>query len=347
VHRYSRVIVVCCLIGALAVPGVEAYRVFFGANFHTLIPGRVYRSAQLSPTQLERRLRANDIHTVVNLRGNCDPCPWYLEESRVTHRTNVCQEDICFSAGHLPSVSEVRRLVAVLDRTEYPILLHCRRGADRTGMTAAIVLLLQRQSTLGQARAQLALRYGHVALGRPANLDSFLDLYEEWLDNEAAAHSPALFRQWLLNDYCPAECRCEIRILVPPIIVQGKPFTVRARFRNTSIRPWHLSAGRNAGVHGSYLLWDPLGNVVVSDRSGLFDADVAPGESIDLTLAFPGLRSSGKYRLQVDMVGEQHCVFHQAGSEPFEQDLYVQESVVGSKQGSFLTTDCGLRTMER
>jgi protein tyrosine phosphatase (PTP) superfamily phosphohydrolase (DUF442 family) len=306
------------------VEGVEAYSVFFGANFHTLIPGRVYRSAQLSPTHLERKLRTNNIHTVVNLRGTCDPSPWYLEESRVTSRMSVCQEDICFSAGHLPSVSEVRRLVEVLDRTDYPILLHCRRGADRTGMTAAIILLLQTDATLRQARSQLGLRYGHVALGRPANLDCFLNLYEEWLQSERLTPSPAVFRQWLLDGYCPAECRCEIRTLVPPAIVRGKPFTVQACFRNTSIRPWHLRAGRNAGIHGSYLLWDPLGNVVVSARSGLFDADVMPGDSIELTLAFPALRDSGRYKLQVDMVGEQHCVFHQAGSEPLEQDLTVR-----------------------
>src|SRR5206468_6419722 len=133
-----------------------------------------------------------------------------------------------------------------------------------------------------------------------------------------------VFRQWLLNGYCPAECRCEISASIPPAIVRGKPFTVRARFRNTSIRPWHLRAGSNAGIHGSYLLWDPLGNVVVSARSGLFDAEVRPGESIDLTLAFPALENSGKYRLQIDMVSERHCVFHQAGAEPLEQDLSVR-----------------------
>jgi hypothetical protein len=316
-----------CLTGLLLVVGAEAYRVFLGSNFHMIVPGRVYRSAQLSAPQLERKLLTKDIRTVVNLRGNCDPSPWYLEESRVTNRLNVCQEDICFSAGHLPSVYEVRRLVDVLDRTEYPILLHCRRGADRTGMTAAIVLLLQAQASLRQARFQLGLRYGHVALGRPANLDGFLDLYDEWLQSEGLAHSPAAFRRWLLHGYCPAECRCQISAFVPSAVVLGKPFTVQARCRNTSIRSWHLRAGSNAGIHGSYLLWDPVGNVVVSGRSGLFDAEVAPGESIDLTLALPALRESGKYRLQVDMVGEQHCFFHQAGSEPLEQDL----DVVGSE----------------
>src|SRR5262249_9730162 len=144
--RWRRMISNCLFILLLLATGGEAYRVFVGSNFHPVIPGRVYRSAQLSPEELQQRLQAKGIRTVVNLRGCSDPLPWFLEEARVTHRLNVCQEDICFSAGHLPAVGEMRRLVEVLDRTEYPILLHCRRGADRTGMSAAVVLLLREGS---------------------------------------------------------------------------------------------------------------------------------------------------------------------------------------------------------
>jgi protein tyrosine phosphatase (PTP) superfamily phosphohydrolase (DUF442 family) len=323
--RRWRAILCGCLIGALVAAGAEVYHVFLGTNYHRIIPDRVYRSAQLSATELEERLSSNGIRTVVNLRGSCDPCPWYLDESRVTSRLNVCQEDICFSAGHLPSVYEVRRLVEVLDRTEYPILLHCRRGADRTGMTAAIVLLSQTAASLRQARGQLGLRYGHLALGRPANLDGFLDLYAAWLHNQGLAHAPAVFRRWVEEGYCPAECRCEISALeVPTTIVRGEPFAVRARFRNTSIRRWRLRAGSNAGIHASYDLWDPFGKQLLAGRAGLFDAEVAPLETIDLTLALPGLPNPGTYRLQVDMVDEQHCYFHQAGSEPLELELDVR-----------------------
>ena len=314
-----------CGLAALFWVGAEAFGIFLGANFHMIVPGRVFRSAQLSGRALEQKLRVWGIRTVVNLRGNCDPSPWYLYESRATNRLNVCQEDISFSAGHLPSVSEVRRMVEVLDRTDYPILLHCRRGADRTGMAAAMVLLLQTNASLRQACEQLGLRYGHLALGRPANLDWFLDLYGEWLQTKRLAHTPARFRRWLEEDYCPGECRCEIQPLeVPSAVVQGQPFALRMRFRNTSIKPWRLQAGSNAGIHGCYSLWDPLGNFVESGRAGLFEAEVPPQQSIDLTLALPALAHPGPYRLQVEMVSEQHCFFHQAGSEPLEQELDVR-----------------------
>jgi protein tyrosine phosphatase (PTP) superfamily phosphohydrolase (DUF442 family) len=320
-----RVVLSGCLIAVLVAAGVEAYRVFCGNNFHMVIPGRVYRSAQLSAAELEQIATARGIRTVMNLRGSCDPCPWYIAESRATSRLNICQEDLCFSAGHLPSVHELRRLVEVFDRTEYPILLHCRRGADRTGMVATVALLLYSPASLSQARTQLGLRYGHVALGRPAYLDAFLDLYAEWLGGQGLTHTPAVFRRWLETGYCPAECRCDIALFdIPTPIVTGKPFIVRARCRNTSIRTWHLRAGSNAGVHGYYVLWDSQGSQLLSGRAGLFDADVAPNETIDLSLVLPALANPGKYRLQVEMVDEQHCYFHQTGSEPQEHELEVR-----------------------
>jgi protein tyrosine phosphatase (PTP) superfamily phosphohydrolase (DUF442 family) len=310
------------LLGA----GAEAGRVLFGNNIHTVIPGRVYRSAQLSPSSLKSLIRSHGIRTVVNLRGCCAPFPWFLEESRVTQERNIAQEDIAFSAGRLPSVPEIRRLVEVLDRTQYPILLHCRRGADRTGMASAVVTLLQTEAGLEEGRRQLGLRYGHLAVGRPAYLDQFLDLYEEWLRTNGLKHTRDHFRRWLLHDYCPGECRCEVKPEhFPAKLRAGKPCALHVRVRNTGVKPWKFRPETNAGVHGRYVVWNENDQQVASARAGLFPAAVRPGQSIDLTLALPALGQPGRYRLWVDMVDEQHCWFFQVGSEPLEMELEVGE----------------------
>src|SRR5580693_7888874 len=85
-----------------AVLAGEAGSVFVGKNLHAVIPGRVYRCAQCTGHGLEKIVRAYGIATVVNLRGCAVPFPWYQEESRATHRLNVCQEDIALSAARLP-----------------------------------------------------------------------------------------------------------------------------------------------------------------------------------------------------------------------------------------------------
>src|SRR6516225_9094460 len=74
--------------------GTEIVRLCLTHNLHAVIPGRVYRSAQLAPTDLERVVRRYGIRTVVNLRGTSDPNAWYIEECRTTHQLQIQQADI-------------------------------------------------------------------------------------------------------------------------------------------------------------------------------------------------------------------------------------------------------------
>jgi protein tyrosine phosphatase (PTP) superfamily phosphohydrolase (DUF442 family) len=303
---------------------VEAGRVLFGRNCHTVLPGRVYRCAQLSGAALERTIHTLGIRSVVNLRGCCAAFPWYLAECRATHRADVAQEDICLSASRLPSVHEVRRLVEVFDRAEYPLLVHCRRGADRTGLACAVVLLLHTDASFAQARRQLGVRYGHFPLGRRAHLDRFFDLYADWLHSQGLPHSPAAFRRWLTRDYCPGECRGTLEPLdFPARVPAGEPSALRVRVHNTGTKPWRFRPDTSAGIHVGFTLWDPAGRVRAVGRSGLFDAEVVPGKSLDLQVLLPALKQPGRYSLLVDLVDEQHGWFYQAGSEPLERDIVV------------------------
>lgn len=304
--------------------GIRACTVVFGRNVHEVIPGRIYRSAQPSAAALEDLVHHYGIRTVVSLRG-CSPLVgYYLEEARASHRLNVQQEDVFFSAYRLPSVKEVRRFLEVLDRAEYPIVLHCRRGADRTGMGAAIAVLLQTDASLDEGLKQLGLRYGHVSLGRPANLDRFFVLYKRWLARIGQQHSQVAFRRWLGHGYCPGDTRCEVEPLDVPRRVRAADNTViRVRVRNTSVEPWQLRAGTTAGVHAGCIVIGPEDNWVTNVRAGLYDAEMAPGANQDFTLVVPPLHTPGRYRLLVDMVDEQQCWCFQTGSEPLEQELEV------------------------
>jgi hypothetical protein len=305
----------------------EVIKVFFGSNFHAVLPGRIYRCAQPSPHALEKMIAEHGIRTVVNLRGCCNPFPWYLAEARATQRLDVCQEDVCLSAGRLPSTSEMRRLVDVLERGTYPLLFHCRRGADRTGLASAVAVLLLTDRTPKEASRQLGLRYGHVALGRPATLDRFLDLYADWLRAQGCEHSRAAFRHWVLNEYRAGTCAAAIELLSPrPLRVPcGRPAAVRVRARNLGVEAWHFRPTADAGVHVGFHVWDAKDVQVAMDKAGLFDAVVQPGESIEVTLVVPPLPRPGRYRLQVDLSDERQCWFFQTGSEPLEEELQVHE----------------------
>jgi hypothetical protein len=322
-----RFVLTLILFISLLPAGYEAYRVVLGDNFHTVIPGQVYRCPQPFGDDLDRLITKYQICTVINLRGSCDPHPWYLDECRATHRHNVSQEDINFSAGRFPSVTELRHLVEVLDNTHYPILLHCRRGADRTGMASMIVLLLKGNATLAEARRQLGLRYGHFAYGRTASLDQFADFYENWLQATGKQHTPDTFRDWVGHHYCPGGCRSAIGLAAPPPekVACDKSIVLRLRVCNTSMLAWRLSPLLTAGVHLGCHIYDAADRQVDVVKTGLRDGVVPVGKTVDFELVLPPLRLPGRYRLLLDMVDEQQCWFYQAGSKPLEWELIVGE----------------------
>ncbi|MBL8794030.1 MAG: tyrosine-protein phosphatase, partial [Planctomycetia bacterium] len=180
-----------CCAGLLAALGVQLWHITLGNNFRTVVPGQVYRCAQLTEAELEQAIRRHGIRTVINLRGMGVGCDWYLDESRATARCDASQEDVNFSAGRLPPTSELRLLLRALDHGEYPILVHCRQGVDRTGLVSALVLLLYTDATLDDARQELRLCYGHVPLGRTVRMHGFFDLYEDWLKQQGVPHDRA------------------------------------------------------------------------------------------------------------------------------------------------------------
>jgi protein tyrosine phosphatase (PTP) superfamily phosphohydrolase (DUF442 family) len=318
-------------VGFLIVVAITVFRGTLGSNFHTVVPGRVYRSAQPTAPELEEIIRDEGIRTVINLRGCCPPNDWYLDECRVTHKLNVAQEDIGLSAMRMPSTSEVRRLIEVLDHCEYPVLFHCWRGADRTGMASAIARLLDGDDTLEEALGELGIWYGHVRLGKTAYIDRFFELYSDWLAEQGVAHSPEAFRRWATEAYCPGECRCELELLHAPAYVWcGRPIALTLRAHNTSIKPWRLRPETNAGIHATFALYGSPSTPIFEGRAGMFDAKVPPGASIDLTLALPAIAHAGSYRLVVDMVDEQHCNFFSAGSDLLEWELEVRDQEIAT-----------------
>src|SRR5688500_11892964 len=107
------------IVGAFLACLAEMVRMAGWRNTHVVLPGRVYRSAQLKPAQLEAYVNRHGIRTVVNLRGR-PFSDWYPAEMHATQALGVSQEDVTTSANRLPSPGEIRRLIEVFDHSEHP-----------------------------------------------------------------------------------------------------------------------------------------------------------------------------------------------------------------------------------
>lgn len=105
----------------LAVPGVP--------NLHR-IDAQVYRSAQPTAAGM-RELEQLGIRTVLCLRDFHDD----VDEARGTGLKLVRME---LNAWHTDEAELVKALRVLVDPANWPVLVHCQHGADRTGLVSAL-----------------------------------------------------------------------------------------------------------------------------------------------------------------------------------------------------------------
>ena len=108
----------------LLILALAAYT-FLGNNFHTVISGTCYRSAQPSERFLEQLQRTHGIRSILNLRDENDDQPWYLEEKKAAERLGIKLVNVGLSSSEQPPDFEFRRFVDGMDACEQPVLIHC------------------------------------------------------------------------------------------------------------------------------------------------------------------------------------------------------------------------------
>ena len=194
------------LLGVLLAAAVQLFYVTAGGNFHEVIAGDVYRSAQPSADELEALIRRYGIRTVVNLRGDNADDDWYWEEKRTAARNGAVVVDVGLWGNAPADIDQLQILVDTLDHGAPPFLLHCYSGADRAGMASVVALLLRSDTELAEAREQLAWWLGHNPLGKAGCHDRLFERYDEWLHDRQQTHAPRLLRQWVRTVYRPELC---------------------------------------------------------------------------------------------------------------------------------------------
>lgn len=152
-----------CVLSATILGGYAASLQATG-NFHTVIAGELYRSAQPSPAQLVRYVRHHGIRTVINLRGENADAPWYEAELETARSLGIHHVDFRMSASKQLSTRRADELVAIMAAAEKPILIHCQAGSDRTGLASALYSLRVARRHESEAERQLSFYFGHVGI---------------------------------------------------------------------------------------------------------------------------------------------------------------------------------------
>jgi protein tyrosine phosphatase (PTP) superfamily phosphohydrolase (DUF442 family) len=164
------------------------------SNTHPLSQD-VWRSSQPAPRNIRRLAKRRGLKTIINLRGDRD-CGSYRLEQQVCAKYGIKLINFSVKSRQAPERRVFHEAKALFDSIEYPVLLHCKSGADRAGLMSALFLILKAGVPVAEAKRQLSLRFGHIRQADTGVLDFVFDSY--------LAHSsrePIAFLDWVDQHY--------------------------------------------------------------------------------------------------------------------------------------------------
>jgi len=149
-------------------------------NFHK-VDKNFYRSAQPSPKQLEKIIKKYKIKTIINLRG-AEKISILEKERAICKKLNVNLIEIKYHSRGIPSYETIKNTKKLLESIEYPVLIHCKAGSDRTGLVATLYLYFIKNIPINKAIKQLNFfPYGHIKYGKTGLIDFY---FEEFIKSK-------------------------------------------------------------------------------------------------------------------------------------------------------------------
>jgi len=162
-------------------------------------PG-LFRSNQPMPFQLAREARRGT-RTILNLRG-ARVCGSYALEAEACRRHGLTLVDFPVSSRDVPKRETILAARELFKELEYPVLMHCKSGADRAGLMSVLYLVMMKGEPVETALRHLSWRFGHVRQAKTGILDFFFERYLDY----AKTHKID-FVTWAETVYDPVEVK--------------------------------------------------------------------------------------------------------------------------------------------
>ena len=101
------------------------------------------------------------IKTIINLRGVRKDGGWLLE-NEACQKHNIKLIDFRARSRAAPEKEMITKADKLFQSIEFPVLIHCKSGADRAGIMCAIYMLAYAQTIPSIAKEQLSWKFLHV-----------------------------------------------------------------------------------------------------------------------------------------------------------------------------------------
>ena len=177
-----------------------SYILFKRYGIHTVIESRIYRSAQLSDIALEQHINTKGIKTIINLRGKSENDDRFLNEQSLTQKYDIDLFNIRLDPNELPDYRKLTDIIGIISVSRKPLLIHCLRGVDRTGLVSAIAIIIDSNVPFYKAKEQFSWKYGVLPFYRSVG-PHFFSQYEDWLSSQKKIHDRETFLYWAKHIY--------------------------------------------------------------------------------------------------------------------------------------------------
>jgi protein tyrosine/serine phosphatase len=162
----------------------------WNSNYHTVFPGELYRSGQLSAQQLKQHIQQDGLRSILNLRGADPGKPWYETEQTLARQYRVKHVDFALSASKVLEPQQLSALVTLLRELPKPMLIHCLGGADRTSLASAIYLYAVKGEPASQAAEQLSIQYGHFPYLFRSEVAAMDESFQRYVSGSQPSNTP-------------------------------------------------------------------------------------------------------------------------------------------------------------
>ncbi len=315
------------LIGlAFTIPLAAGYYVstrWMKGNFHVVVPNRVYRSAQPSPDQITRWASEHEIRTIFNLRNEEDP-RLVARDSLWASQAGIEFFHLPLSDRSLPVRSEFLTLITALEIAAQPILIHCRAGADRTGVLSVLAAMAVGGATYDEARSQLSFRYLHFG-DDPDAVEGVLTKYETHCRRHGRTTGGwREYREWAFEHYSDTYYLVEVKAPQRIHARPGQTIEVDLTIRNRTDITIPVGDPDKVFSVAAYLgtAVEMMPEKEFGPRTRLFRS-VPPEGSVSVSKRLTAPVEPGTYVIHFDLIEEQFTWFAAQGSPEIPRQLVV------------------------
>ena len=148
----------------------------FRFNFHRVADG-VFRSSQPTMWQLRRVVKKHGIRTILNLKGANPTSAYWAFEREQCEKLGIALIDIDIRSREAPWPEDLRRAKTLFESIAYPVWMHCKAGADRTGIYATLFQHFHQRMPIEHTNQLRLWPFGHFRLSKAGRIDNYLQHY--------------------------------------------------------------------------------------------------------------------------------------------------------------------------